>query len=157
MATQLLLLEDVDDLGKKGEVVSVKEGYAYNYLIPQKFALIASPSALRRQVKLQEERRKIAERDLKVSQEQAQKLQGLVLNFIVKVDHEGHMYGSVSQLDIVHRIKEETQIELEKKAIQLKHHIKETGVFDIPLRLKEEVMVTIQLKVVPEEMPVSAE
>ena len=59
MQTKLLLLEDVDNLGRKGEVVAAKRGYAYNFLIPKGFALPASEDALRRQKKLQEERRLI--------------------------------------------------------------------------------------------------
>src|SRR5438445_11042849 len=98
MAKQLLLLEDVEHLGRKGDVVNAKEGYAYNFLIPKGFALVASESALRRKTKLQEERRKIAETDRKESEELAVRLNGEALTFIVKVDHEGHMYGSVSAL-----------------------------------------------------------
>ena len=63
MAKKLLLIEDVENLGRKGDLVNAKDGYAYNYLIPQGFALVASESALRRQVKLQEERKKLAEQD----------------------------------------------------------------------------------------------
>lgn len=150
--TQLLLLQDVDDLGRKGDVVSVTAGYAFNFLIPQSLAVIASPGALRRQAKLKEERRVIAEQDRKEAEKQVQHLEGLTLNFVVKVDHEGHMYGSVSQMDIVHEIMKLTTIQLDKRSIQLKHPIKETGVYEMPLRLKEGVLVEkIHVKVVPEQ------
>ncbi len=153
MAKKLLLLEDVDNLGRKGDLVNAKEGFAYNFLIPQGFALVATPAALKRQAKLQEERRKRAEVDRKESEELASRLNGETLTFLVKVDHEGHMYGSVSGLDVVHQIKMQTGIELEKRFVMIKHAIKETGVFDITLRLKEDIMAQIVVKVVPEHMP----
>ena len=151
MATQLLLLEDVPNLGRKGEAVTVREGYARNFLIPQGFALIATAATLRRQAKLKEERRKVAEQDLKESQEMAARLNGETLAFSVKVDHEGHMYGSVSAIDIIELIKMQVGIELDKRLVQLKHPIKETGAFDVTLRLKENVVAIVHVKVIPEE------
>ncbi|MBS0655477.1 MAG: 50S ribosomal protein L9, partial [Verrucomicrobia bacterium] len=65
----------------------------------------------------------------------------------VKVDHEGHMYGSVSSLDIVHLIKEQTGIELEKRSVLLKHPIKQLGIFDIQLRLKEGVEALMHINI----------
>ncbi len=150
MAKKLLLLEDVEHLGRRGDLVNVKEGYAFNFLIPQGFALIATVDALRRQAKLQEERKKIAESDRKESEELAARLNGETLTFMVKVDHEGHMYGSVSSLDVIHQIKLQTGIELDKRFVMIKHPLKETGVFDITLRLKEGIVAQIQVKVLPE-------
>jgi large subunit ribosomal protein L9 len=147
MAQKILLLEDVESVGRKGEVASVKPGFAFNFLIPQGFALVADRTALRRQARLQEERRQRAEVELKEAQEIASRIHGETLEIEVKVDHEGHLYGSVSSLDVIHHLKEKTGIELEKKMIQLKQHIKELGVFDIPIRLKEGVSAQIQVKV----------
>ena len=150
MHSKLLLLEDVDNLGRKGEVVTARRGYAYNFLIPQRHALFATKDALRRQKKLQDERELIASQDRKIAQEIAQRLEGETVAFQVKVDHDGHMYGSVSVLDIIDAVKLQTGIELEKKAIQLKHPIKATGVYDMVLRLKENTSCTIHVKVAPE-------
>jgi large subunit ribosomal protein L9 len=153
MSKQLLLLEDVENVGKKGEVVSVKEGFAFNYLLPQGIALVATEHALRKQAKLQEERKKIAEHDRKEAEALSMKLANETITIFVKVDHEGHMYGSVSQLDIAEKLKEQTGIELDKKFVQLKHAIKQTGVFEITLRLKEGVTAIVHVKIVPEQMP----
>jgi len=150
MATQLLLLEDVMDLGRKGDLVNAKEGYAYNYLIPQGLALKATTAALRRRVKLQEERKKIADADRKESEEMAQRLNGETISFTVKVDHDGHMYGSVSTIDIVDLIKMQTGIDFDKRHVLLKHPLKETGVFDVTLRMKEGITALIHVKVIPE-------
>jgi large subunit ribosomal protein L9 len=147
MANQLLLLEDVDDLGRSGDVVKVKPGYARNYLLPMKKAVIADQRTLRMQAKLQEERAKKAVVDKKDAEELAIRIQGMVLTTVVKVDPEGHMYGSVSALDIIHLFEKEG-IALEKRSIILPQAIKEVGVYNLSLRLKEGVMTSFTLKVV---------
>lgn len=149
---KLLLLKDVEGLGRKGEIVSnVRPGYARNFLLPQAMAIVADANALRMQAKLQEERQKQAAVDKKESEEMALRFQDLTLTSTVKIDHEGHMYGSVSAIDIAHLLKEQAGIEVEKRAIQLPHPIKETGVHNIKVKLKEGVMSAFVLKVVPEE------
>ncbi len=153
MATKILLLEDVDNLGNKGEIVNVKPGYAFNFLLPKKLALVANANAVRRQARLREERRVKALEDRKASEDIAARLNGTAFVVEVKVDHDGHMYGSVSVMDIIHLIKEQAGIEVEKKAIPLKHAIKETGVHDITLRLKEGVEALIHVKVLAEGTP----
>ena len=150
MMMKVLLLDDVEDLGRKGEVFQVRPGYAFNYLIPQQLAIIADKAALKKQARLREERRVKAEQDKKEAETLALQLQGETIETTAKVDHEGHMYGSVSQLDIVQLLKLKTGISLEKKMVHLKHPIKEVGVNAIPIRLKEGVEVEITLKIVPE-------
>jgi large subunit ribosomal protein L9 len=150
MATQILLLEDVDNLGNKGEIVNVKPGYAFNFLIPKKLALIADKNAIRRQARLQEERKVKALEDRKASEEIASRLNGSTFTVEVKVDHDGHMYGSVSSLDVVHLVKMQAGIELDKRQVPLKHPIKQTGVHELTLRLKEGVEAQIHLKVLVE-------
>lgn len=159
MADQkLLLLKDVDDLGRKGDVVKVRAGYARNFLLPRQLGVHASSHALRLQERLQEERRKQAEEDRKESEQLAMSLTGVILSTEVKVDPEGHMYGSVSATDICRLIQEEKQLELDKKSIVLPHPIKKTGVHELNLRLKEGVEATVTLKVIPEggELPLES-
>jgi large subunit ribosomal protein L9 len=157
MAKKVLLLQDVESLGRKGDVASAKEGYVYNFLLPQQLAVLATPDALRQQTKLQEERKKIAAQDRKDSEELAARLNGETLAFTVKVDQEGHMYGSVSALDIASLIKMQTGIDLDKRYVQLKHPLKETGTYPITLKLKEDITCGVHVKVIPEhEMPQTA-
>lgn len=151
MATQLLLIEDVADLGHKGEIVKVRPGYARNFLMPQGFAVVADKRALRMQERLKEERRQRGLVDKKESEEIAAKLEGFVLKTTVKVDHEGHMYGSVSAHDILQLIAEQAHITLEKKNVTLKHAFKELGSHDIHVKLKEGVTATCKLEIVTEE------
>lgn len=151
MATKLLLIEDVEELGRSGEIVNVKPGYARNYLLPQGLAVIANKQALRQQEKLKEERQKQAIADKQESDIVATRLGGITLVQVVKVDHEGHMYGSVTTHDIVELLQKQEQLEIEKKSIQIKQPIKATGVHTIPVKLKEGVIASFTLKVMSEE------
>ncbi|MCB1148767.1 MAG: 50S ribosomal protein L9 [Chlamydiia bacterium] len=152
MGSKLLLIQDVDDLGRTGEVVEVKHGYARNFLVPRGFAVVADRQTLRMQQRLKEERAKQAAVDRKDSEELAKKLNGMTLSTVVKVDQEGHMFGSVSQMDIVHLLEVEGY-QVAKKMVRLQHPIKSTGVHHIELKLKEDVPAEIILKVVPDHVP----
>lgn len=151
MATKLLLIQDVEDLGRSGDLVNVKPGYARNFLIPQQFAVVADKRTLKMQARLQEERKQKAIEDKAESEAIAQKMEGMVIETHVKVDHDGHMYGSVSQADIVRLLQEQHKLELEKRNILLKHPIKEVGVVELEIKLKEGIRSKVTLKVVPEE------
>ena len=150
MANKLLLIEDVEALGRSGDIVGVKPGYARNFLLPQGLAVVADKRALRMQTRLQEERKKRAIIDSKDSEELALKIEGQNLTTIVKVDHEGHMYGSVSAGDVADLLQQQVSIVLEKRAIQLKHTIKEVGVHTIHVKLKEGVQASFTLTIEPE-------
>lgn len=154
MPTKLLLIQDVDNLGRSGDIVIAKPGYARNYLVPQGFAVVADKRAIRMQTRLQEERAKQAIVDRADAEKTAEQLTGMTLTIVVKVDQEGHMYGSVSISDIIHKIEEEKGITLEKKFVLLKHPIKEIGDHEVALRLKEGVTSRITVKVVAEEAAV---
>lgn len=149
MKQQLLLLEDVESLGRKGEIVSAKPGYVRNFLLPRGFAVIASPNALRKQESLKAEREKQAILDRQEAESLAKQLEGVILEIKVKVDPEGHMYGSVSPVDIA-RLFEERGFAVERKYIQLNRPIKETGIHKISLKLKEGIPVVCQLSIIPE-------
>src|SRR6267154_3234668 len=146
MRNQLLLIEDVEDLGRSGDVVSVKPGYSRNFLLPQKKAVVADKFTLRLQDKLKKERFQRAEIERKDAEELARKLDGMVLSIEVKVDPDGHMYGSVSALDIV-RLFENEGIVIERRNVVLVHPIKALGVHPINLKLKEGVPGHVTLKV----------
>ncbi len=146
---QYLLLEDVDGLGRTGDLVTAKPGFANNYLEPQGKAVRADKRTLRMQARLQEERAKQAEIDKKVSLEIAQKVKDLVLETRVKVDPDGHMYGSVAAAEIEALLKEKS-LEVDKKCIRLSHPIKETGIHTVVLKLKEGVDAQVKVKVMTE-------
>jgi large subunit ribosomal protein L9 len=146
MQNKLLLLEDVQNLGRSGDLVSVKPGYARNFLIPQKKAVIAGKMALRMQERLIEERKKQAAIDLVEAQALVARLEGVEFSVEAKADAEGKLYGSVSAADLV-KIFEKEGLTIEKNQVILVHPIKSVGVYTIPLKLKEGVSSSISLKV----------
>ena len=149
MKQQLLLLQDVDALGKKGEIVTAKPGYVRNFLLPQGFAVIASPNTLRKQERLRDERAKQAVIDRKESEELANQIETISLEIKVKVDPEGHMYGSVSAADIA-QLFQEKGLPVEKKSVLATKPIKTTGTHKISIKLKEGITVISNLSIIPE-------
>jgi large subunit ribosomal protein L9 len=149
MGNQLLLLQDVDNLGRSGDLVSVKPGFSRNFLLPQKKAVIADKFTLRLQAKLKEERSKQAAVDRSEAESLSRRLEGMVLGIEVKVDPDGHMYGSVGASDIV-RLFDAEGVKMEKRHVMLVHPIKSLGVHPIQLKLKEGIPAAVTLHVIPE-------
>jgi len=150
MKHELLLLEDVEGTGRIGDIVSVKPGFARNYLLPQKKAVIAEKHLVRLREKLKADRAKQAETDRKGSLELAKRLEGAVLSTKVKVDADGHMYGSVTAQDVVILFKDQLGIELERRNILIPKGIKKMGVHEIPLKLKEGIDAKATIAITPE-------
>ena len=146
----MLLLEDVEELGRSGDVVKVKPGYARNFLLPTKKAVVADSRTLQLQTKLREEREKLAVVDRAESDQLANKIAEIILKISVKVDQEGHLYGSVSSTDIV-KVLEEQGIILEKRQIVLPQALKSLGLHVVPLKLKEGIRAVVHVEVVPED------
>ncbi len=149
MKYHVLLLEDVINYGRKGDLAHVAPGYARNFLLPQKKAMLATRATLKMRTHLQEERNKQAAIDKKESEKLAKTLEGRTFETIVKVDPEGHMYGSVTSMDVLEILVREG-IEVSKKHIALAHPIKNIGSHHINLRLPEGVEVSIGLMVKPD-------
>lgn len=154
MKQQLLLLQDVDALGKKGEIVSAKPGYVRNFLLPQGFAVVASANTLRKQERLKAERHQQGLIDRKESEELAAQIETTSIETRVKVDPEGHMYGSVSAGDIA-QLLQEKGLPVDKKSVQVTKPIKVTGLHKITLKLKEGISVICQLNIIPEGVNVA--
>jgi len=151
MANKLLLVEDVEALGRSGDIVSVKPGYSRNFLLPKKLAVIATKQTLRLQERLQEERKQKAIVDRREADALAARLEGLALTKIVKVDQEGHMYGSVTAHDVVVLLLEKANIEVEKRHVVLAHPIKTTGDHKLTIKLPEGVTASFVLEVYSQE------
>jgi len=147
---QLLLLEDVLNLGQKGDLVKAKPGFARNFLIPQKKAVIADKRTVRMQEKLKEERAKQAALDKKESEASAAKIKGKTLSIKVKTDKEGNLYGSVTALDVVKLLEEEKIVSCERRCVLLPKPIKTVGTVEVQLCLKEDVATSFFLKIISE-------
>ena len=156
MANQLLLLKDVEHLGRSGDLVKVKPGYARNYLFPQMLAAIADRSTLRKREKLQKERAAIAAQDLSESQAIAAKLSNLQISTEVKVDQEGHMYGSVNSSDILTLLTNQGY-SLDRRSLSGFKPVKKVGSHTVLAKLKEGVVARFTLQVLAEGQSAESE
>ncbi len=147
MPVELVLLEDVKDLGQLGDRVKVADGYARNYLLPKKLAAPLTPTVLQqleaRKLRLQKE----YEERVAVARAMADKLSRQSLTIAVQADEEDKLYGSVGPQQIVQALAEEG-IEVERHAVQLEEPIRELGVYSVELRLHPEVESTVKVWVV---------
>jgi large subunit ribosomal protein L9 len=142
---ELLLKEDIDNLGTRGELVKVRPGYGRNYLLPRGLAVLATAANVK-QIEMQRRallKRTAVEHDQAVGQ--AELLNQVVLEFSRKVGEHGMLYGSVTSMDIAEGLAAKGY-EIERKRIQLKDPIKEPGDYEVPIKLHREV--TAQVKVV---------
>ena len=146
MQMELLLLEDVDHLGRSGDLVKVKPGFARNFILPQKKGVVATKFALRLQEKLLEERKIKAAADLKEAEELVARMAGHEFTTVVKVDPEGNLYGSVSAGDVA-EILEQKGFAVLKSQVVLPRPIKTLGEYAIALKLNEGVTTSITLHV----------
>jgi large subunit ribosomal protein L9 len=141
---RIVLREDVDNLGRRGEVVKVAEGYARNYLLPKGKALPATEGNLKT---IEREKRRYVVRQSKEKQDAealAQRLAGISCTIVRKVGENDMLYGSVTPGDVAEYLEKEG-IQVDKRRIQIAESIKSLGIYTIPVRLHSEV--TAQLKV----------
>lgn len=148
---EIILKQDVKNLGYKNDIVNVKPGYARNFLIPQGMAILATPSA--RKVLAEEIRQQAfkQERIKKEATELAQVLEGLSLRIAAKASESGKIYGSVNNVQIANAIKEAKDLTVDRKQIVIKEDsIKEVGTYTAVIRLHKEVSVEISFEVFAE-------
>jgi len=147
MAIEVMLMQDVKELGALGDVVTVKEGYARNYLLPQKLAAPVTAATRRQMVKLQAAQ--LAEREavLRKMRELAAAMAGKDYSIAVKVGAEGKMFGSVNSADVVEMLHAQG-FDVEKHAVQLDAPIKALGACEIKVRIHPEIEATIKVAVV---------
>ena len=151
MSTQVILLERVEKLGNMGEIVSVKPGFARNYLLPQKKALRASKAniAYFETQKKQLEADNAARR--KDAEKKAKALENLTVNMIRQASESGQLYGSVTARDIADVIGESAKTAIARSAIQLNQNFKVTGLFPIEVMLHPEVKVGVTINIARNE------
>jgi large subunit ribosomal protein L9 len=147
--TNVLLREDVEDLGARGEIVRVRAGYARNYLLPRKLAVEATASNVKQ---IEQERKALMKKETaerSTADMQAEQLRSLRLSFERKVGEHGLLYGSVTSMDIAEALRERGY-EIDRRRITLREAIKETGDYAVPVRLHREVTVEIPVIVTGE-------
>jgi large subunit ribosomal protein L9 len=148
--TQVILRTDVADLGRAGEVVDVKPGYARNYLIPQGLAYSASEGNVRQLEGERQQAQVSMDRQKGRAEGLAAELEGRSVSFKVKAGEEGKLFGSVTTVDIAEQLASEG-VTIDRRDIILEEPIKELGVFRVPVRLHADVRPELTVWVVAEE------
>jgi len=144
---EVILRHAVENLGKPGDVVKVKNGYARNYLLPHNLAYEATPGNLKR-IQQERERLEAAESQRRGSaQEIATKLEQVSLTFSARVGEEGKLFGSVTASDIAQQLSQQG-FEIEKRQIDLHEPIKSLGVYRVPVRLHADVKPEVRVWVI---------
>lgn len=147
---EVILREDLPHLGKTGEVVRVRDGYARNYLLPRGLVLMANKKNLKG---LEHQKRVVGaqkEKTDKSARGVADKLAAVALRIAVKTGAEGRLFGSVTNMDVEKALKAKG-LDIERRKIHLEEPIKVLGDYDVPVRLTADLTVTVKVSVVPEE------
>ena len=155
MPTQVILLQDVDKVGLRGEVVSVARGFARNYLLPRGLAESATPARVAELERREAQRARHEARSVDQAREIAGVLEKTELRFDVKAGPTGALFGSVTPTDIADRIWNEKKIRVDRRKIELGEPIKRIGRYQIPIDVFQDVRVEVKTLVVPEggELP----
>ncbi len=145
---EVILLEDVKNVGKKGDVVKVNDGYGRNVLIKKKQALEATGKNLNdlKLKKANDER--IAAENLEAAKELGEKLEQSEITVKIKVGEGGKTFGSVSSKEIAEEVRSQLGFEVDKKKIQLKDAIKVVGTHEVKIKLHQQVTTTLKVNVV---------
>ena len=146
---EIILKEDIVNLGYKNDIVNVKSGYGRNYLIPTGKAIIASPSAKKMLAEELKQRAHKLEKIKKDAEAVAAKLEGVTLTIATKVSSTGTIFGSVGNIQIAEAL-EKLGHNIDRKIIVLKESVKELGKYTAKINLHKEVSVEIPFEVVAE-------
>ena len=147
--TKILLREDVDNLGGRGEIVKVKAGYARNFLLPKRLATLATKGNINQIERERTALLKKAAQDQSTAVEQALQMKDISLNFERKAGEGGTLFGSVTSMDIAEALKAQGY-EIDRRKIALKEAIKETGNYAVNVKLHRDVIIQIPVKVATE-------
>ena len=135
---EIVLLEDVKSLGKKGQIVKVNDGYARNFILPKSL----------NDLKLQKAKEaKIAAEQLAEAKELAAKIEAAAVTVSIRSGEGGRTFGSVSTKEIAKAAAEQLKLEIDKKKMVLQEPIKSLGTFEVPVKLHKDVTATLRVKV----------
>lgn len=144
----IVLLEDVKALGKKGQIVKVSEGYARNFILPKKLGVEATPKNLN-DLKLQKANAdRIAAEQLAAAKALAEKIGNSSITLSIKAGDNGKAFGSVSSKEIGKAIQDQLALEIDKKKLVLPEPLKTFGTHEVPIKLHREVTAKLAVKVV---------
>ncbi len=145
---KVILLQDVEGLGKAGDLKDVANGYARNYLLPRRLAAGATPELLaNHQQRIAAELRK-REKQQASNQQQAERLGQVSLTFKARVGRQGRLYGSITSQDIAAGLRESEGITIDRRVIELPEPIRTLGTFKVPVKLAQKLEPEITVNVI---------
>jgi len=146
---KVILTKPVVDLGEKGDVVDVADGYARNYLVPKKLAVKASAGALKQADSMRVAREESTRRALEEAQQLGESLAGTRVVVAARAGDSGNLFGSIGDSDVAEAIVKFTGIDIDRKIVDIKEPIKEIGLHEVMLRPHADVSVSVTLDVIP--------
>ena len=146
---KVILLKDVEQLGRAGEVVQVADGFGRNFLIPQCQARVATDANVAQYQSWRKQNEAAAEREQRAAEAQAKELEKDSLTAVMRVGEEDRLFGSVTNQHISDLLKEKNY-DIDRRAIELKEPIRTLGVYNVDVRLHPQVRATVKLWVVKE-------
>lgn len=147
---KVILLQDVDNLGKAGDLKEVANGYARNYLLPRHLAAGATPSLLANyQQRIAAEKRR-QEKQAESNRQQAERLSSVKLTFKARVGKQGRLYGSITSQDIAAGLRDSEGIVIDRRAIVLPDPIRAVGTYQVPVKVASKLEPKITVDVIDE-------
>jgi large subunit ribosomal protein L9 len=147
---RVVLREDVEKLGRKGDLLEVADGYARNYLVPRGLAIVATKGVVDQASAMRRNRQIRDDRDKEAAQELATRLGANPIQVTARAGEGGKLFGSVTAADIVAAVKDQTKVELDRRKVTLAEPLKALGPAEVPVQLHTEVTVTLNVEVVAE-------
>ncbi len=147
---EIILLENIDNLGYKNEIVDVKPGYARNYLIPNKKAKIADKTNKKALEEMLRQQKLKLEKEMAGYEAQAEKIRNTEITVGAKTGTSGKIFGSITTVQLAEAIREQTGVQVDRKKIIIKEEVKTTGKFEAQAELHKDVKADFVFKVVAE-------
>lgn len=145
---KVILLQDVKGLGKAGDLVNSKDGYARNFLFPKNLAVEANEENLKKWEERKKEEAKKIQQEIEAANELKEKLENLTVTLKVKTGSQGRLFGSITALDVANNLKEQYGIDIDKRKIELKENIKSLGNFEAEVKLYQDIAAKLKINVV---------
>jgi large subunit ribosomal protein L9 len=147
---RVVLRDDVENVGRKGDLIEVTDGFARNYLVPRGLAIKATKGVVQQAEAMRRNREARETRDREAAQALADQLTGRRIELRARAGEGGRLFGSVSATDVADAVRAQTGVEIDRRKTQLAEPLKELGTVEVPVKLHADVEVTVTVDVVAE-------
>ena len=147
---KVVLRDDVENIGRKGDLIEVTDGFARNFLVPRGLAMKATKGVVQQAEAMRRNREARDARDREAAQALADQLTGKRIELRARAGEGGRLFGSVTSADVADAVRAQTGVELDRRKTQLAEPLKELGAVEVPVKLHADVEVILNVDVVPE-------